>query len=488
MIVNQKNVFLISMLMCASYAIPIFFGGGYYIDDLIRSINGNTDWLANGRPLAEVFMKFFFFGNKMVDISPMPQFSALVISSLTVTFLSKKYFNENLFIGLLVFIPLWISPFFLQNISYKYDAPIMSISVFFATIVFCHTSKYLLKLFFVSLVSLLASLNFYQPSANIFVIFIVIDFVFYFSNKSNDEAFKRAIIFISSYIISNILYLLLIPRFFVKGDYSVEHSQVDFSFSIFQTIENNLLSFFYMLKMSIPDSFIFSLAPVTILALISSVKVFVFCSERALIKKIMAVAFLILSWGAICFFVVGPMVLLKTPTLAPRTLIGFSGFLCALFFYSTRIETKNIFFNVVVILIPCVYMYQFSYAYYNAMINQNRYEQIVISNISKSVDEFSSYGFNNVAINGRVKLSPENRLAVDVFPILDFLIPRTLNNVEFWSSIQLMHYDINMNYPNHENIKSVSMCSFKKIRSGIYFNLYYTNKTLIFDFDKEYCQ
>lgn len=488
MTTNQKNVFFISILMCALYAMPIFFGGGYYIDDLIRSINGNTDWLVNGRPLAEVFMTVFFFGNKMVDISPMPQFIALLISSLTVTFLSKKYFNEKLFTGLLVFIPLWTSPFFLQNISYKYDAPIMSLSVFFATIAFCYTSQNLFKLFFVSLVSLLVSLNFYQPAANIFVIFIVIDFVFCFSSKLNDEAFKRTVTYISSYIISNILYALFVPRFFVKGDYSVEHSQVDFSFSIFQTIENNLQSFFYMLKMSIPDSFLFSLAPVTMLAFISSIKVFLFCSERFIYKKIIAVAFLILSWVVICFFVVGPMVLLKTPTLAPRTLIGFSGFLCALFFYSTLIKIKKDFLNVVVILIPCVFMYQFSYAYYNAMLNQNRYEQIVVSNISNSIDEFGYYGFNNIAINGRVKLSPENRLAVDVFPILDFLIPRTLNNVEFWSSIQLMHYDINMNYPNDENISSVRVCGLKKIRNGVYFNLYHTNKTLIFDFDKTECQ
>lgn len=134
-------------------------------------------------------------------------------------------------------------------------------------------------------------------------------------------------------------------------------------------------------------------------------------------------------------------------------------------------------------------MFEISFAYYNAMRNQNRYEEIIISNIAYDLKSSDTLDKNQILFNGRVKLSPENRLAVETYPLLDFLIPRNLNFSEFWGAIQLKHYDIYLDHtkPNILKENELEICNYPIIKKGIYYNVYNTDLGVIFDFNKQVC-
>lgn len=484
-----KKIFLISISLCALYAMPLFFFGGYYIDDLIRSLNGNTDWLANGRPLAELFMSVLFFGNKMIDISPIPQFISLLVVGITITLLSARYFKDRYLVGVLVFLPLWVSPFFLQNISYKYDAALMALSVFFAVISFCYEDKKTSRVFVYAVISSFLSLNLYQPSINLFLIFIVIDFIYNSSKGKYDESMQRALTYSMAFILSNIIYVIVIPRLFVQGEYSTVHSQIDLSGTMLSTIKYNFLSFYHIIKTSLPKSFFLALTPAILISITAMINIFIVENKKPLLKKTLITLLAAIALLASIVAVVGPMILLKTPTLAPRTLVGFSALLCLLLFCCSLLKTKKSLY-LGAIIIPLVYMFEISYAYYNSLANQNRFEQVVISNISKDISEFNGSIHNQIALNGRVPLSPENKLSTSTFPIIKLLIPRTLNNSEFWASVQLEHYGIKMDYTkgNFTNDEKNILCNIKPLKPGVYYNTLSYNSMLIIDFTKGKCK
>jgi hypothetical protein len=490
--VNRNGLqprFIVAVSLCVIYALPIFLFGGYYIDDLIRSIQGNTDWIYNGRLFSEYLMKSLYFGNKMVDISPLPQLIAVGLTAITIALLANKYCKSNIYLGVLIFLPLWISPFYLQNISYKYDAGLMAMSTLSAIAPFIFIANGNYKLFVFSSASVFSTLNFYQPAINIFSIFIVIDFL-YLANKGNyDNALKRTFIFVAALLVANIVYTLTISRIFVQGDYSLNHSEAATLKDLIPTLLQNVNSFYSLIRMSLPKSFLVVLIPSVLIFLFTLILMLVKKKNGSLLKKSIINIAIASSPIIILFFIIGPMLVLKNPTLAPRTLVGFSALLCSLFFLTSWIPNKYKSLAFLTIILPTVYMFEISFAYYNAMRNQNRYEEIIISNIAYDLKSSDTIDKNQILFNGRVKLSPENRLAVETYPLLDLLIPRNLNFSEFWGAIQLKHYDIHLDYtkPNTLKENELEICNHPIIKKGIYYNIYDSDLGIIFDFNKKTC-
>ncbi|MDR0375973.1 MAG: glucosyltransferase domain-containing protein [Treponema sp.] len=69
----------------------------------------------------------------ITDISPPPQtLAALIVAASTLLLVYVVCGEKFNFIALLAGVPLGISPYFLENISYKFDAPYMAMSIFFS--------------------------------------------------------------------------------------------------------------------------------------------------------------------------------------------------------------------------------------------------------------------------------------------------------------------------------------------------------------------
>jgi hypothetical protein len=86
-------------------------------------------WAEQGRLFAELFYNALTFSNAAPNIFPLPLLIATVAMASALTSLTFHYFRQPTVARCLVLLPLWYNPFFLQNLSYQYDGPIMVLSV-----------------------------------------------------------------------------------------------------------------------------------------------------------------------------------------------------------------------------------------------------------------------------------------------------------------------------------------------------------------------
>jgi hypothetical protein len=111
------------------YVLPLILADFPYIDDNWRSLSAGMAWAEQGRLFAELFYNALTFSNAAPNIFPLPLLIATVAMASALTSLTFHYFRQPTVARCLVLLPLWYNPFFLQNLSYQYDGPIMVLSL-----------------------------------------------------------------------------------------------------------------------------------------------------------------------------------------------------------------------------------------------------------------------------------------------------------------------------------------------------------------------
>lgn len=103
----------------------------YYVDDIMRAYDGSMGWDAFSRYLSN-FVSFFLHADSfLTDISPLPQLLACVLlgaASVTVLYVITGRMRFSVWEYAAV-LPLGLSPYMLECLSFKYDAPYMAISI-----------------------------------------------------------------------------------------------------------------------------------------------------------------------------------------------------------------------------------------------------------------------------------------------------------------------------------------------------------------------
>ena len=133
-------------------------------------------------------MSFFFHGNiYLTDISPLLQIIAIIILATASTILVYVFKNNNkfTFVDYLSAMPIVLCPYFLQCISYKFDAAYMAISIIaaIAPMLLCNfkdKSKFnYIGLLVGTFFSTIIVCTTYQVSLGILPIVVVFTIVFY---------------------------------------------------------------------------------------------------------------------------------------------------------------------------------------------------------------------------------------------------------------------------------------------------------------------
>lgn len=104
----------------------------YYIDDFGRAAYGYKEWSYFSRYLSTELSSIVHMDSFLADVSPMPQLLALAIMAASGVLLLHILCGRKSFSvwELAALIPLTLNPYFLECLSYKYDAPYMALSVF----------------------------------------------------------------------------------------------------------------------------------------------------------------------------------------------------------------------------------------------------------------------------------------------------------------------------------------------------------------------
>ncbi|ELY2080824.1 glucosyltransferase domain-containing protein, partial [Campylobacter fetus] len=101
-----------------------------YGDDYHRATYGDFGFQIWSRFSSEFLSKIFHISlNRNVEISPLLQIIAIAILSIGSMILVKTILKKYNFWGLAASLPLGLSPFFLENMSFKFDSVFMAISL-----------------------------------------------------------------------------------------------------------------------------------------------------------------------------------------------------------------------------------------------------------------------------------------------------------------------------------------------------------------------
>ena len=149
------------------YVYPFILANYVYIDDGFRSIAGDANWNSEGRFLMTAFYKALSLTGKAPDMFPLPLILAVVLMAFALSSLQRHYFAVTDFFNAIVVLPLFFNPFFLSNLNYQYDGPLMTLGViamaFFITF---DTQRRWLQ-WSVPMLLIVAALATYQPLLNV---------------------------------------------------------------------------------------------------------------------------------------------------------------------------------------------------------------------------------------------------------------------------------------------------------------------------------
>jgi hypothetical protein len=151
------------------YIYPLILADFFYIDDSWRSQLAGTHWKEEGRLFVEWFYAALTFTAAAPNIFPLPLMIATLAMSLALTSLVRHFFKAPTFSACLVVLPLWYSPFFLQNLSYQYDGPTMALSLVSVIYAITFTSRHAVLNILLPGVLIALALGFYQLSLNVFL-------------------------------------------------------------------------------------------------------------------------------------------------------------------------------------------------------------------------------------------------------------------------------------------------------------------------------
>ncbi|GHV53449.1 hypothetical protein FACS1894206_04150 [Deltaproteobacteria bacterium] len=103
-----------------------------YYDDLARAMRGFTGWSEASRPLADFLANAFYLGAFTYDASPLTQLVAIFFLALCSLLLLKALRIKPAWLPVLCTVPVGLSPYILQCLSYKFDSPYMAAALLFA--------------------------------------------------------------------------------------------------------------------------------------------------------------------------------------------------------------------------------------------------------------------------------------------------------------------------------------------------------------------
>lgn len=408
-----KQNFLSFIVAYGLAMISILRANVNYIDDLGRTASGYRGWENFSRWISEYGSILLHGKTYLTDMSPMPQLLAVVIISIASTIVLYVFTDRQKYnlVSVIAILPLGISPYFLECLSYKYDSPYMALSVLGAICPFLFL-EYSKKWFCIaSFIGLLIMCMTYQASSGIYILMLV----FYCFNKFiQDEDFdsRNMLIIISLGILCFVASLGVYKLFFVKVANTYVSSELAKN-SLLMTTYNNGNTYIKLILSDIPRWWrnlcvvIFSLFIVNV----------VVKSKR---NKYLT---LFVSLAVLCFGLVlsyGAYLVLQKPLFATRAMYGFGAFMAIISVIGLTVWDKNVIFKMSCCYLSwCLFGYAFLYG--NALAEQKRYAefriQMVINDLN-TVPINQKLSAEKIILKGATLNSPIVEKWVKMYPVL----------------------------------------------------------------------
>lgn len=396
----------------------------YYIDDLGRAQDGYIGFLNFSRYLSENLSKLIHLNlHRNTDISPITQLIAMALLSFGSMVLVKIINKKQSYFGLLASIPLGLSPFFLENMSYKFDSPFMALALISPIIPFLFLKKKF-TFFIVSVLSVLITLNTYQSANSVYLILSMFVILIMFINKNKKiDIVKNSFLFAISYAVSMFIY-----KFIILTEVNSYVSSGAIKENLMQGFLNNIKHNLSRYQEVINDTtfeYIFY-----ILVLFFLISIF----KKAKINKFNALslgfAFIILSVS----LSQGAYLILEKPLTATRAYNGIGVVVAIIFIYSLNFKFINL--SKIFVCFSAYFLIIQANSYGNALRAQEEYSQIRIKLMYSDLNKLAPIdGKFSVQIIKGVGNSPVTENSKKSFPIINSLKFQNLRPSWVWTTI-----------------------------------------------------
>lgn len=410
-----------------------------YIDDMGRAFAGYRGWSNFSRYLSSGLSIFLHGDTYLTDISPLPQLLAiflLTISIIIIHFSIKKYEKFTL-TEYIVAILFGLNPYFLECLSYKFDAPYMALSVFFSIFPIMFYNKKNILFGFVCLISALGICTTYQVSAGIWPMFLI----YYTLQRWLDkEKRKDIVIKLITGLFGYILGLFIFQKYFMVSVNTYVSTEMASFMNLFPTIFKNYQEYFKLIVSDFKKEWLWLIIIIAFCTLYEWIK-------NSKQKKCISFIVSCVALGVMLFLSFGIYPILLQPLFSPRAMYGFGIFLS---FLSLTIaySQKNYLGNISVVILSWLFLV-FSFTYGNALYVQKTYTDY---RIKETIDDLKTLNLLNeqpiyVQVTGSIGYAPSLRNIPAYYQMLNRLIPITFQNSSNSWGIYGFH-----NYYNLKNI------------------------------------
>ncbi|KAA0260082.1 MULTISPECIES: glucosyltransferase domain-containing protein [Enterobacterales] len=388
--INKPNASIYFFIVFSFlFYLPIVAPGVFYRDDIIRSIENFTGWGGlGGRPGGDYIWKILTLGDIAPIISPMTGIISILLLSYSVYFLYEKTCNYIGGCSKLIFLPLIISPFLLQNMSYQYDNIIMILPLSL-----CYISTGLLfrknisSWVFYS-ISLFVSLSCYQMVINAYIVMLLFFMFVTFEKEGeiNKKTIKYAFI---TYLSTAILYkFIIIDNFTPKSRSGHINTINELVGNISKSIDSIHSAIHGIQLYALIISFLISLVLILLIG----------------VRKKLVMSLVILYISSL-LFILGPVIFLTEGVTTPRQFMSFGSVVFFSLFASRYFV--NVKYLYVLISIAYIYpSYLTSYKYSASLINQYNYENKMAFSIAMNLSEKIN-AKDTVYVQGFFKYTPQ---------------------------------------------------------------------------------
>jgi len=393
-----------------------------YEDDLRRSVDGYRGWHDWSRYVSDFSSIFVHGDTNITDISPLPQLLAILIMAISSVLLVYIVSNKKITtVRLLASIPLGLSPYFLECLSYKFDAPYMAFSTLASIFPFLFITRKKAFLF-VSVISLLIMCMTYQAASGIYLVILIL-LCFRNWNK-REKSYKELLSFLGIAVFAFCFAMLLFRFFLMKPHFDDKASSAMFPLPhIINGMLSNIKNYALVINHDLGMIWKIGIVLVLFFFIIQSTSQ---SAQKKLLSFFVSIPIIVISFIASY----GIYFLLTAPFYGPRALFGFGVFLAVLCIYVVS-DYKKIAIVAVLALNWCLFVFAFSYG--NALADQARYAEFRITILLYDLSALYPNADNeniSIQLKNTIDYAPSIKNIAKHYPIIEQLVPERLGELK----------------------------------------------------------
>ena len=470
-----REVFGILLALYSLILYPILRADRYYNDDLKRALIGRASWDSNGRPLTTLLMRVLqCYDHAMVDISPLPQIGAVAILAWAGVLMARRYSLGSSWMAALAAFPLGAQPFYLENLSYRFDALSMSVAMLLAVLPILQLGDGR-RAWWLGVLALFGSLCFYQPAINAYLVFVLIEWVSLQLQRVQPPLLARKLLWRFMQVGAAMLLYYLLVGVHISG--WVKHSSERIhAWRELPLLLTNFVDFYDYVGTSFNGHWWMYFGPLlAVLALFPVVIGIRYAlsfrtRHRTKMTFLLCLAAVLMPLAAL-IAALGPMLLLDQPEIGPRVLAGLGAVLAGSLIvmqealHQWRASRRwAVAAGSMLALGMCI----LASAYGNAAKAQKNYEDRIANSLADDLAQLKAHrGVRAFMLDGAAGYAPVTAHVIEQLPLVRALVPPYLASDNSFQTPDYLAFFISgvTNLQAHDTAPAQSLVSSLKARA-----------------------